>query len=181
MTHPYRDLRPAAFWRRALAELPDADVDPVISAEFCIRSSDKVATAGSCFALHIARHLRANGFNYYITEARHPIVPEGIGNEYNYGVYTARYGNIYTARQLLQLAKRAYKQFSPTEGIWVRDDGGIVDPFRAQIAPEGFLTERECLLDRERHFRCVIDMRSRIFRWQKSWMILSSSSLFCVT
>ena len=61
-THPYRNLPDHAFWRRAVAEPPIQDVDPVIFAPFLITSADRIATAGSCFAQHIGRHLRQAGF-----------------------------------------------------------------------------------------------------------------------
>src|SRR3954454_16031166 len=99
-SHPYRSLPASAFWRRGVAEVPVADVDPVVRAPFRIAPSDRVATAGSCFAQHIARHLKASGFNYLVTENAHPLINREIAEEAGYGLFTARYGNIYTARQL---------------------------------------------------------------------------------
>ena len=43
-------------------------LDPVVSAKFTIGRDHKVATAGSCFAQHIARKLQATGFNYFVAE-----------------------------------------------------------------------------------------------------------------
>lgn len=153
--HPYQTQPPFAFWRRAISQLPYAEVDPVVSAYFPLRSTDKVATAGSCFAQHISRHLSAIGFNFYVTEDAHPIVRDFVSVDYNYGIYTARYGNIYTSRQLLQLFRRAHNQFSPVDDIWERADGKLVDPFRPQISPEGYFSEAELHADREHHLACV--------------------------
>jgi len=61
-----------------------------------------------------------------------------------YGTFSARYGNIYTARQLLQLVERAYGRFTPDEPVWRRDDGGYGDPFRPRVEPEGFASVAEC-------------------------------------
>ena len=155
MDHPYKALPASAFWRRAVAGVPSADLDPVIAAPFTIQVSDRVATAGSCFAQHIARHLQANGFTYLVSEPSHPILSPEDAERYNYGVFTARYGNIYTTRQLLQLAKRAYGKFTPVDDIWTRPDGRIVDPFRPQINPDGFTTPEEYFADRRFHFKCV--------------------------
>ena len=105
--HPYAGMPDYAFWRRAVGPVAMGDVDPVVRARFPIRSDHRVATAGSCFAQHIARHLAQSGFNYFITETLSPFVPEHLARDYNYGVYTARYGNIYTARQFIQLLKAA--------------------------------------------------------------------------
>ena len=66
--NPYQDLPDHQFWRRALERIPMAEVDPVVHPRFRLQRGDKVATAGSCFAQHIARTLVKHGFNYYIAE-----------------------------------------------------------------------------------------------------------------
>lgn len=153
--HPYRDLPRTAFWRQSVAEADYGSVDPVADAKFVLQPTDRVATAGSCFAQHIARHLERSGFNYLVTETAHPLIPEPLAREYGYGVFTARYANIYTSRQMLQLLLRAYGLFSPSEDIWLGDDGSFLDPFRPQIQPRGFASRDEFYADRERHFACV--------------------------
>jgi hypothetical protein len=153
--HPYRNLPAHCFWRRGMDEVPGAEVDPVVRAKFTVRRSHLVATAGSCFAQHIARHLSASGFSYYVSETAHPIFPASIGAAYNYGTFTARYGNVYTSRQLIQMLRRAYGQFVPRDDIWRADAGRCYDPFRPQIQPDGFASEREYRLDRERHFAAI--------------------------
>ena len=84
----------------------------------------------------------------------HPLAPPELAAEYGYGVYTARTGNIYTSRQLVQLFDRAYGKFQPEEDVW-QDEDGYRDPFRPQIAPEPFLTRAEYRADRARHFAAV--------------------------
>jgi hypothetical protein len=105
--HPYKALPSKAFWRRSVAERAAADVDPVGVFDLRIGPDTKVATAGSCFAQHIARHLKESGYCYYVPEAGHPILPPRIRAGQNYGLFSCRYGNIYTARQLWQLFERA--------------------------------------------------------------------------
>src|SRR5690349_4197057 len=153
--HPYSRLPSSAFWRRSMAEVPWGQVDPVVHAPFSIRRQDRIATAGSCFAQHLARHLQHNGFNYYVTETAHPLASPEVASTFNYGTFTARYGNIYTARQLLQLVKRAYGEFAPAEDIWPSEDGHFIDPFRPQIQPGGFPTKEELYNDRAQHFARV--------------------------
>ncbi|MFZ5483247.1 MAG: GSCFA domain-containing protein [Pseudomonadota bacterium] len=155
MNHPYRSQPDYVYWGRAVAKVAPALVDPVVSAPFSINTSDKVATAGSCFAQHIARYLRNNGFNYYIEESCHPLFGDEAAAKYNYGTFSARYGNVYTARQLLQLFDRAFGEFDPVEKAWQLDDGSWVDPLRPQIQPGGFRTRRELDLDRAQHLRHV--------------------------
>jgi len=111
-------------------------------------------TAGSCFAQHIARYLGRFGFHTLITEDAHPIASAEIAEAFHYGMFSARYGNIYTARQLLQLFQRAFGHFDPVEDMW-EQDGIYLDPYRPRIQPGGFASEREYLLDRDRHFAAV--------------------------
>ncbi|HXT07278.1 MAG TPA: GSCFA domain-containing protein, partial [Roseiarcus sp.] len=116
--HAYSDLPGYCFWRESVAEPAASEVDPVVAAKFKISTSDRVATAGSCFAQHISRRLDAAGFCYLVTETAHPAFNARCYRDFNYGVYSARYGNVYTARQLRQLIERAYGQFAPVEDIW---------------------------------------------------------------
>ena len=155
MTHPYRGLPDYAYWRRSMEGLPPAEVDPVTAPRFTIGKQDRVATAGSCFAQHIARHLARSGFNYHVTETAHPLCPPDEAAAHGYGVYTARYANIYTSTQLVQLFGRAYGQIKPVERSWRRVDGRYVDPFRPQISPGGYATAEELELDRTYHLACV--------------------------
>src|SRR5262245_14352237 len=106
--HPYKALPAKAFWRRSIGDLPIGAVDPVGVVELQLQPDTKVATAGSCFAQHVGRHLSKFGFNYLVTEPGHPILPKTIREAHHYGLFSARYGNIYTAKQLLQLFNRAY-------------------------------------------------------------------------
>ena len=153
--HPYRELPTSAFWRKAVSGVAVRDVDPIGNVGFTISPTDRVATAGSCFAQHIARHLREAGFHFLVTETAHPIVPAEQAEAFGYGVFTARYGNIYTARQLLQLFQRAYGLFVPEEDVWQEADGCWTDPFRPQIQPGRFLTRAELEADRTHHFGCI--------------------------
>ena len=152
--HPYKSMPDYAFWSRGVARPPAGEVDPVVSAKFKITRNDRVATAGSCFAQHIGRELRRAGFNYYIAEKVHPAFEEAAEG-FNYGTFTARFGNIYTARQLLQLLMRVYGLFEPADKIWEERDGGFKDPFRPSIQPRGFSSMAEFYADRAQHYAAV--------------------------
>lgn len=154
-TTPYTHLPDHCFWKRSVSSIDAAKLDPVVSVPFQIAKSSKVATAGSCFAQHIARYLRNSGFHFLITEPAHPIISEEDAFAYNYGTFTARYGNLYTTRQLVQLFKRAYGTFTPEEKVWVGPEGQFIDPFRPQIQPNGFKTLEEFEADRQQHLRAV--------------------------
>lgn len=154
-SHPYENLPDYAYWRRAVSSVAPGELDPVVQAPFRFGVRDRVATAGSCFAQHIGRYLEANGCNYLVTEAAHPMVGPQAERILNYGLFTARYGNIYTSRQLLQLFDRAYGRFEPKENVWRQGERSLLDPFRPNIQPGGYKSERELEFDRERHFRSV--------------------------
>jgi hypothetical protein len=152
--HPYADAPDYRRWRQAVALTPPQDVDPVITVPFRITQSDRIVSAGSCFAQHIARRLVQNGFNYLVTEMAHPLLPAEVAEAFGYGLYSARYGNVYTARQLLQLLHRAYGRYQPRDDVW-EDNGRYFDPYRPSIQTNGFATRREFELDRQRHFAAV--------------------------
>jgi hypothetical protein len=153
--HPYSNLPARAHWRRSISRLPYSEVDPIGTPRFTISREDKVATAGSCFAQHIARRLHSSGFHYFVAEQAHPVFHIGLANEYTYGVYSARYGNIYTSRQLVQLFDRAYGTFSPVEDHWAESDGSFTDPFRPACNPGNFASLEELRADRDQHFAAV--------------------------
>jgi hypothetical protein len=156
--HPYKSLPDKAFWRRSVADVIPGEVDPVGEFKLRIGPDTCVATAGSCFAQHIARYLAKSGYNYYVAEAGHPILPESIRTRNNYGLFSARYGNIYTARQLWQLFQRAYGEFIPEEKDWQESDNKFVDPFRPTSQPGGYVSLAELEADRRQHLAAVRTM-----------------------
>src|SRR5205807_6284661 len=76
----------------------------------------------------------------------------------NFGVFPARFGNIYTVRQLLQLFQRAYGLFEPTDSEWLSIDAGHIDPFRPRIQQAGFKTVGDLRADRDNHLQAVRQM-----------------------
>lgn len=154
---PYKNLPDNCFWSRTHRNKKMSKIDPVIKGGFTLTQETKIATAGSCFAQHISRHLQAQGYNYYVTEEPHPVIFESVARDFGYGVFSARYGNIYTARQLLQLAQRAYGELEPAENVW-EADSGYIDPYRPNIQPEPFASMDEFIAAREAHFAAVRKM-----------------------
>ncbi|MGB0905709.1 MAG: GSCFA domain-containing protein, partial [Mangrovicoccus sp.] len=156
MKHPYIGLPDQQFWKKSTGLTDHTSFDPVGDVPFRIGSNDRVVTAGSCFAQHVARYISDAGFYHYITETAHPLVPEAVAQLQNYGMFSARYGNVYTARQLKQLLLRAYGEYKPETTHWLAKNGkSIVDPFRPQIQPGGFASVEELEADQEQHFEAV--------------------------
>ena len=111
---------------------------------------DRFATAGSCFAQHIGRNLAARGAVWLDREPAPDFLREEDRARFGYGLFSARYGNIYTARQLLELAREALGEWTPRERVWVKD-GRLYDAKRPSVDPVGLAAEEEVLALRERH------------------------------
>jgi len=77
--------------------------------------------------------------------------------EFGYGIFSARYGNIYTARELRQLFEEACGRFSPADVIWKKNDR-YYDALRPSIEPFG-LASRQAVVDmRAYHLRKVLSV-----------------------
>jgi hypothetical protein len=135
MLNPYQNSPDKAFWKRAVAK--NWNVNELISCSPLIRKGETFGSAGSCFAGNIIPYLESAGFNY----VRKTVVPEGLSDIYqenfNYHTFSAGYGNIYTARHLLQLIQRALGLFRPCEDRWYIGDK-VVDPFRPGLRFSSF-------------------------------------------
>ncbi len=156
--HPYAAQPAHAFWAQGVAApaaIDPASVDPVVAPAFRVARRARIASAGSCFAQHLPRHLRAAGLRPFVAEQAHPIVPAAVARRFGYGDLGARYGPVYTARQLLQLLRRAFGEFVPADDAWAGPDGRWLDPFRPRIQPGGYLSREELAADRARHFDAV--------------------------
>lgn len=153
MTNPYSSLPDHCFWSRGVTWVHPAQIDPMSNAPFLIAPSDKVATMGSCFAQHISRRLQAAGFNYFVPEAAPADMSAADAKTANYGVFSARYGNVYTVKQAVQLFDRAFGEATFDE-VWEKGDR-LVDPFRPQIDPDGFSSREHLESSRQEHLASV--------------------------
>lgn len=125
--HPYKSLPDSAFWSRSVSN--NFATSHVAGNEFIqLKSSDKVTSAGSCFASNMIPYIEAAGLKYLRTE-KLPSLLADLGENLGYANFSAAYGNIYTPRQLLQLYLRTLGEFNPTEDRWYVDNQ-VIDPFR---------------------------------------------------
>ncbi|MEQ8333833.1 GSCFA domain-containing protein [Nisaea sp.] len=154
---PYDSVPPHGWWRRAIADISASDINPALRGDFKITPEARIATAGSCFAQELSKAAAERGYESYVVEKG----PLGLSEEnrlnFGYGLFSARYGNIYTTRQLVQLLDRAYGRFGSADRAW-RGKTGYVDPFRPFIQPEDFISESELLADCEQHLGYVREM-----------------------
>ncbi len=154
--NPYANLPRQSFWKASMQSPGALDVDFDCGRKFTFSVTDSFVTAGSCFAQHFANRLTARGGNVLIAEQRHPMVPESC--EHGYGLFSARYGNIYTVRQLLEMLEQAFR-IRPVHGEFSkRSDGRWVDMLRPRAVPMGFSSKAQACADRNYHLYTVSEM-----------------------
>lgn len=156
MTSPYSNRPTRSFWRPAVADRHIADFDEVATGPF-FRADDRIATAGSCFAQHIGRHLKKRGVDYLDLEP----APSGLTPEearrHGFGIFSCRYGNIYTVRQLLQLFQEAFDERYPAEFVWGKE-GRYYDALRPGVDPIGHAGAEDVWALREIHLANVKEL-----------------------
>lgn len=151
--NPYRGLAASQYWRSGVAEVGPGQFDPVTSVKFQITSRDAVSTLGSCFAQHLARHIKDSGLRYMVTE---PLLETEEQTEQAAMMatqFSARYGNIYTTRQALQMLDRA-NGWETADDVWERN-GRYFDAFRPHARAGGFATIEELRDARIAHLQAV--------------------------
>lgn len=154
-THtPYSDLPPQAFWRTGVAEAGVYGLSDLWASPWTLPSDARFATFGSCFAQHISRALKERRMGWVNGEPAPFGTPADLAQKFNYGVFSARTANVYTAAQLRLLLRMAAGQ-TPIEvpELWDSPDGRIRDSLRPSIEPDGFASREEALLSRQAMMR----------------------------
>jgi GSCFA family len=149
--HPYQAAPDRAFWLRSVAN----SFDPATLIDkppFELDRTDRFMSAGSCFAANVRGYVERAGFDYVVTERTHPALAPGKPDMY-YDAFSARYGNIYTARQMTQLLERSIGLFAPQEDHWVVGEHWI-DPYRPGLRHPAS-SERELRLLTKQHLDAV--------------------------
>ena len=154
---PYSDLPDKNFWKLAVSEKFPLSIEGLYVKKFAIDFETKIATCGSCFAQHISKRLFKRGYNFLDFEKAPENLPNAERGKLGYGLYSARYGNIYTSTQLLQLFQRAFKQRNFNE-VWKNKSGNFVDPFRPNLCGDGYSSLEELSEDRKKHLSRVREM-----------------------
>ena len=151
---PYSDLPPQAFWRTGVAEAGVYGLRDLWSSPWTLPSDARFATFGSCFAQHISRALKERRMGWVNGEPAPFGTPADLAQKFNYGVFSARTANVYTAAQLRLLLRMAAGQ-NPIEvpELWDSPDGRIRDSLRPSIEPDGFASREEALLSRQAMMR----------------------------
>ncbi|HET9659901.1 MAG TPA: GSCFA domain-containing protein [Thermomicrobiales bacterium] len=153
MTSPYSNLPTRSFWRPAVADRHIADFEEIAIGPF-FRPDDTIATAGSCFAQHIGRHLKKRGVDYLDLEPAPTGCTPEEAHRHGFGIFSCRYGNIYTVRQLLQLFLEAFDERVPAEFVWEKQ-GRYYDAMRPGVDPVGHASAEDVWALREIHLTKV--------------------------
>ncbi|WP_350334371.1 GSCFA domain-containing protein [Coralliovum pocilloporae] len=125
-----------------MAEADPLGVPDIYQKKWTIQKDWNIATAGSCFAQHITRHLRSNGYHIIDAEPAPNGLPRPLHEAFGYSLYSGRYGNIYTTRQLRQLIEEAFSDEPQDLLIWEKN-GRFYDALRPNIEPDGFSSRQE--------------------------------------
>jgi hypothetical protein len=183
MDSPYSGLPPRAYWRNAVAERDALDPGDLYTPRFPISRRMKIVTAGSCFAQHVGRTLRGAGFNVIDAEPAPAGVGDEAANRFGYRLFSARYGNIYTSRQLLQLLREAWGEVAPADPVWERG-GRFYDAQRPSVEPEGLdsaqaVAEHRALhLARVREVFAQADLFVFTFGLTETWVHRDSGTVY---
>ncbi|EGV28541.1 GSCFA domain protein [Thiorhodococcus drewsii AZ1] len=182
--NPYTNLPKTSFWSAAVAKSATTVPQNLYKKKWSIDKKDQIATAGSCFAQHIGRHLRENA--YRVMDVEPP--PQGLlitdQKRFGFSIYSARYGNIYTVRQLLQLAKEAFSEWLPGEIVWEGKNGRYYDAFRPGVEPDGLGSPEEVLAHRAYHLGRVRELFEKMDLFiftlglTEAWMHKESGTVF---
>ncbi|GGH59963.1 GSCFA family protein [Frigidibacter albus] len=154
MSHPYSDLPPEAFWRSGVAEVDAGALTSLYVPKVRIGLQTRIATAGSCFAQHIGRALRGAGVAVLDAEPAPLTLPEATARAFGYGLFSGRYGNIHTVRQLVQLLRDVQSGDVSEAFVWEKD-GRFYDALRPGVEPLGMDSPEEVLFLRRAHLAAL--------------------------
>jgi len=149
MSNPYLNRPDASFWKTAVALKEWTEVMPISKPLSLIKRDMKISAAGSCFAQKVANYIKSNeAIEFLELESVSPGQP----------IFSARYGNIYTTRQLLELIQEALSGDVDESCAVQREDGQFVDVFRPFVEEAGFDTSTAVIKARQDHLLNVIKM-----------------------
>ena len=155
MINPYSHLPVSAFWRTAVKNNKLPLLTDLYQKKFEILPETTIASGGSCFAQHIAHALRIKGYAILDLEPPPPGLSRKVSARFGYGLYSARYGNIYTVHHLLSLAKESFGNQRTV--IWEKE-GKYYDAKRPSVEPYGLESAEEVEIHRSQHLKSVRKM-----------------------
>ncbi|KZL16806.1 GSCFA family protein [Pseudovibrio axinellae] len=146
--NPYSSLASNKFWRPSVAERDYFSISQVWTPKFKIQKDAAIITAGSCFSQNMGKELQRRGMNWHNAEPAPDSLSAQEAFDHNYGVFSFRTGNIYTARLLLQWLQWAFDEVPQSKETWNNGER-YFDPFRPNISPDGFESPQAMWASRE--------------------------------
>jgi hypothetical protein len=159
MYNPYQASAPHAFWKSAVSN--GLNYTGIFTPKFKLDRNTIFGTAGSCFAQHIGRNLASSGCNLYDAEPTPRHLTSDQAKRFGYGLYSARYGNIYTARQFLQLLEEVEANEKADLIYWAFGDNWL-DALRPSVEPDGLSSLFELEEHRSFHLKAISKMLREI-------------------
>lgn len=153
MSSPYEGLAARQFWKHGVGQHTTETVADLYTPKWPIHGL-RIATAGSCFAQEIAKALRLRNYPVLDVEPAPAGTHPTTAAKYGYGLYSARHGNIYSSRHLLQLTKEALGVVHiPSDVLVFQKDSRFYDSMRPSVEPNGLNSISEVVSQREDHLR----------------------------
>lgn len=159
MSHPYEDKPNQSFWRTGVVTTDRLRWPDLYRPKVALKRGTMVATAGSCFAQHIGRGLKGTGVAVVEAELRPEGMSRTLGLRYGFDLFSARYGNIYTARQMRELLEDAIAGHVDPRLV-MEKEGRFFDALRPGVEPEGCDSVDEVLELRREHLKKVAALMS---------------------
>lgn len=160
-TNPYLIARERAFGHTSVGSHHFTYFDDIWH-PMPLKKSDRIATAGSCVAQHIGNRLTERGALFMDLEPAPPSFKSSTeARTWGYGVFSCRYGNIYTTPQLLQLFDEAHGNRIPLNRVWEKD-GRFYDLLRTTVDSVGHDSPETVLVLRQSHLNAVRQMFSEL-------------------
>lgn len=149
----YPGQHEAAFWKNCRDDAHFL-IDQIYQPKHPLQPGDRIATAGSCFAQNIGRFLKASDLEFIDVEPAPTVMPKDVRAGFGYDLFSARYGNIYTARQFLQLLQDSMSLTLHDEAVWERENA-YFDALRPGVEATGFADPEHLRLHRVEHLKRV--------------------------
>jgi hypothetical protein len=154
--NPYQDLPPEGYWRTGV-QIPAHEghgFPNLWRSKFPIDSSTKIITVGSCFAQHISKWIKGNGFSWVDSEPGDAALSLKEREENGYGVFSFRTGNIYTPALLKQWVFQALQLEKEVDEVFEHEKH-YFDAFRPLIPVTGFTDPADILAARQVTLACI--------------------------
>lgn len=129
---------------------------PFVKEEKIMDKRTPIGSAGSCFAMEIAKVLQEEDFNYVVTELGENPHEEAIIDGYTLGskkaLYSANFGILFNTPSLRQLAEKAFGEREFNKYLVQAEHGLFMDPYRENVY---FKSKENFLRDYPKHVEAI--------------------------